>query len=190
MFDISRTVELVKGMLFQPQQTWQAYLADNKSWRETLIELALPLVAGSLLISFILSFLFPGVLSLGLGGLILSLITGVLALFVSAFILGFLASLFKGRNDFDRAFAALTLTGVPAYAGMAISGLPFIGWLLMLLAAIYSLVLLYQIIPEALGVPDDRRVTHFVSFLIAAVIAMLVLNVLLLPISGPLLFGS
>ena len=39
----------------------------------------------------------------------------------------------------DRAFAALTLTGVPAYVGMAIDALPFIGWLLMLLSAIVSL---------------------------------------------------
>lgn len=194
MFDVSRIAEIIKGMLLQPQPTWQAYLAENKSWRQTLTELALPLIVGSLVLSLILSFLFPGddlaMSDLGLGGLVFGLVGGVVGILVSAFLLALLAGLFKGQNDLDRAVAALTLTGIPAYVGIAIEALPLIGVLAMMVATIYSIVLLYRIIPDAHGVPQGRRVIHFISFLIAGAIALIVLSVVLLQILGPLFLGD
>ncbi len=194
MFDVNRTIQIAKGALLQPRATWQAYLAEGNDWRQTLKELSLPLIVGSLILSLLLSFVFPGssaaFAGIGLGGVILVIVGGILGLIISAFIFAYLAGVFQGRNDFDSAFAALTLTSVPAYAGAVVDPLPLIGFVLSLLLSIYSLVLLYKIIPDALGVPQQRRIIHFISCLLAGLVALMVIGFLFLQIFGPLFLGD
>ena len=48
MFDVNRTVRLIKGALLEPKPTWQAYLSDSDDWRETAKDLTLPLIVGTL----------------------------------------------------------------------------------------------------------------------------------------------
>jgi hypothetical protein len=194
VFDVNRTAQIIKGALLQPRATWQVYLPNVDDWRQTLKELSLPLIIGALILSFLLSLIFPGSASsfvgLGLGGVVFAIVGGILGLLISAFIFAFLAGVFKGRNDFDKAFAALSLTSVPAYAGIMIESLPLIGYLLSLLLTIYSLVLTYQIIPDALGVPQERRIVHFISCLIAGFVALFVIGLVFLQIFGPLFLSD
>ncbi|MDX1554955.1 MAG: hypothetical protein R3212_02920 [Xanthomonadales bacterium] len=47
---------------------------------------------------------------------------------------------------------------------------PWIGWLITLAGGILALVFLYRIIPLALGVPEDKRVVHFIASLVCVFI--------------------
>ena len=191
MLDVGNLVQLIQGMLLRPQPTWQAYLAEGKRWQQTLQELTLPLMVGSLILSLVISFLFPNdgpaMTDLGLGGLVVGLFFGVASFFVAGFFLALLAGAFKGRNDFDSAFSALTLTSVPSCVGTVIEPLPLIGTLLYILSAIYSMVLLYRIIPDALGVPGETRVIHFIAWIIAGSVAIILISMLVFPVLEPFL---
>ncbi len=179
MLDFNKTARLIKGALFQPQSTWQAYLSEADDWKETATGLTLPLIFGTLILTLILSFVFgsspPFSASIGLGAIVVGAIVGFAGFMITAFILALLAGMFKGNNDFDKAFAAVSLTAVPSYAGVVLGTLPWIGGLLSLGFLIYALVLLYRIIPDYLAVPQGLRVWHFISSMAAVFCVSLVL---------------
>jgi len=182
MFDINKTIELIKGGLLEPRATWQAYLAENRGWQDTTTLLMLPLIIASFLLAGILSWIFGGLYMFGRGGIgfwLLNLVMSLIAVATAGFIFSYLAGVFKGRNDFNKGLAAVSLSAIPAYVGGVLGALPFIGWIISLALAIVSLVFLYQIIPSYLEGPDDKRVLHYVVSLLTSFVVMLVLSALL-----------
>jgi len=182
MFDIKKTIDLIKSGLLEPKATWQSYLTENRSWQDTAAILTLPLIVASFIIAGILTLIFGGVYMFPRGGLgvwLLGLIMAVIAIAAAAFIFSYLAGVFKGRHDFNKGLAAVSLAAVPAYVGNALGALPFIGWLISLALGIVTLVFLYQIIPSYLEVPEDKRILHYVVSLVATFAVMLVLSALL-----------
>ena len=177
MLDFNKTARLIRGALFEPQSTWQAYSSEANGWTQTARELTLPLIVGTLFLTLILSTVFndPVFLQLGLGGWLFAAVFAFAGFMIVAFILALLAGVFNGNNDFDKAFAALSLTAVPSYAGIVLGTLPWIGMLISLGLMIYALVLLYRIIPDYLAVPQGARVKHFILSLAAAFVVSLLL---------------
>lgn len=53
-----------------------------------------------------------------------------------------------------------------------------IGWLISLALGVFSLVLLYKIIPSYLEVPEEKRVVHFIASLIATFILVFIVNMI------------
>ena len=152
--------------MLEPESTWQSYLQGNHNWQETAVLLTVPLIVASSVGAWILRLVFGGGAFAGGGTSIIDVIMGIvlaaIMLGVAAFVIGFLAGVFNGKNDFDKSLGALSLAAIPGYVGAILMPLPFIGFLLSLAASIYSLVLLYRIIPSYLEVPDDKRIIHFV----------------------------
>jgi len=182
MFDLKKTIDLIKGGLLEPKATWQSYLAENRGWQDTATILTLPLIVASFIIAGILTLLFSGFYMVprgGVGAWLLGLIMAVISIAAAAFIFSYLAGVFKGRHDFNKGLAAISLAAVPAYVGNALSALPLVGWLISLALGIVTLVFLYQIIPSYLEVPDDKRVLHYVVSLVATFVVMLVLGLVL-----------
>jgi hypothetical protein len=110
---------------------------------------------------------------------LISIVMGIVAAGVCAFIFSALAQMFGGKHNFALGLAAISLAFVPAYAGQALSPLPWIGWLLSLGLAIYGLVLRWRIIPMYLGVPAGRRAPHYILSLLATIVVFLVLSAIL-----------
>lgn len=183
MIDLTRTTQLVRDALFDPEPTWRSYLPEAGDWQKTARLLTVPLVVGAAVLAFVLGLLGSGVSAFGfrptLGGLVLGIVWGLIAAGVVAFIFSFLAGVFGGKNSFALGLAATTLAFVPGYAGQVLGALPWVGWLLSLALGIYSLILLWRIIPLYLEVPDVKRTMHYIVSLIATVIAFVVLSTLL-----------
>ncbi len=184
MFDPKRTFELISGGLMSPAATWERYLGQNPGWQVTAIQLTVPLVVLAVLVGWILSAIFGTHFYWGYGhGLVLSLIiapiAALLALGLMSLVVSFLAGQFGGQFDFNRGFAGVSLAAIPSYVGSALGPIPWIGWLLSLIGAITSLVFLYKIIPLALGVPENRRVLHFIVALVLVFIVNVVLSLIL-----------
>lgn len=180
MLDPNKTIELIKGGLLEPQQTWQSYLSENRGWQDTAILLTLPLIIISFVLAGIVSLIFGGrgmVAGVpGFGGWLLALIMAAVGITIAAFVFSYLAGVFKGKSDFNRGLAAMSLAAIPAYAGNIVAPVPFIGWIVSLALAIVSLVFLYRIIPSYLEVPQDKRVLHFIASLVAMFVVMLILS--------------
>ncbi len=184
-FDIRKTVDLVKGGLLAPEPTWNAYLAETPEWQKTLALLTGPLLLANVILSVLFTWMTGGLSASMLGGSLLmawvySLVAAAVGFTLLVFIINFLAGTFGGQPNFARAFAAVSLTAIPAsLAGIAGALIPWLGFLVSLAGGIWSLVLLYRIIPLALGVPGEKRTLHFVATLVVALIAnMLVAGVL------------
>lgn len=188
MFDFNKTIQLIKGAMLEPHATWQSYRSEASDWKLTARDLTLPLIVGALILTSILSIVFRGsfLYGSGVGGLLFGIVAGFVGFLITAFILAWLAGAFGGSNDFDKAFAAVSLTAVPSYAGVVLGVLPWIGGLLSLGFAIYALVLLYRIIPEYLAVPQGKRVSHF----ICSMAAILVVSLVIAGVFGVSLIGA
>lgn len=89
-------------------------------------------------------------------------------------------------RSFDQAFAAVTFGFLPGFVGMVLQALPFIGALIMVIAAIYALMTLYRALPVFLPIAEPDRLKHFIATFLAALVASLVLSALL----GAILLGS
>lgn len=183
MPDIQKTLALIKDGLLEPRATWQSYLAENRSWQETALLLTLPLILASVVLAGLLSLILGGRVGygagMGFGAWLIGLVMAVVGIAIAAFIFSFLAGVFKGTHDFNKGLAALSLAAIPGYLGNIIGVVPYIGWIVSFALAIVSLVFLYKIIPLYLEVPDDKRVLHYITSLVATFIAMLILGTLL-----------
>lgn len=186
MFDLNRTVQLVRGALFDPETTWRSYLPEAGDWQKTAMLLTGPLIVVSAIIAYLLGFLGsdsmfgpfrPTILSTLLGIVMMAIWAGVVAFVFSA-----LAGAFGGRNNFALGLAATTLAFVPGYVGQALSALPWIGGLLLLIMIIWSLIQLWKIIPLYLEVPDGKRTPHY----IASIVVMLILGAIM----GRVVYGA
>lgn len=181
MFDPKRTLDLVKGALLDPEPTWRSYLPEALDWKKTALLLTGPLIVAAALISWLLGFLHtgPSILGLGrptLGTVLLQIVMGAVLAGVVALIWSALAGAFRGKSSFALGLAATTLAFVPGYVGQALSGLPWIGRLLALVLLIYSLVLLWRIIPLYLEVPDTSRAAHYVVSILACIVAAFIVS--------------
>ncbi|NNF41222.1 MAG: hypothetical protein HKN64_07565 [Woeseiaceae bacterium] len=180
MFDFKRTLELIKGAVFDPQPTWDSYLPDADDWKKTAAVLTGPLIVGSGVLAFILDRIFPNRMAFIPDTSLLDMIKGIVmaavAAVIIAFIFAFLAGLFKGKNSFPKALAATSLAFVPGYFGNALVHLPWIGWLLGMALGIYGLVLLWRILPGYLEVPGSSRVGHYILSLAACIAVFVIMG--------------
>ncbi len=190
MFDFKRTIDLIKGALFDPEATWDSYLPDAGDWKKTAALLTGPLVVGSGIISYVINLIFPNRLPFLPGPTLTGMLAGILisaiAAVVIAFVVAILAGMFKGKNSFPLGLAATSLAFVPGYIGIALVHIPWLGGLISLAFGIYGLVLLWRIIPKYLEVPGASRVGHYILSLVASIVVLFILSA----VFGGALFGA
>ena len=179
-FDLKETIRLIKGGLLDHQATWQGYFETEPPWQKTVGLLTLPLILINVLLSVLIASVIGGGYIYGtsfLGALISGLLMSAIGMALAAFVLGFVAGLMGGQNSFARGLAAISLAAIPgAIAGIVGALIPFVGVLITLAGAILSLVFLYQILPLALGVPEEKRVLHFIGSLILLFVLNLIVG--------------
>jgi len=194
MFDLSRTLQLVKGALFDAEATWQSYLPEAGNWQKTAFLLTGPLIITSAILAYLIGLLGSDAALFGqfrptITSTLVTIVMGAVAAGVISFIVSALAGAFGGKNSFALGLAATSLAFVPGYLGQALSQLPWIGALVGLGLAIYGLILLWRIIPVYLEVPDGKRTGHYILSLVATIAVMIVLSILLRPMIGPDMSG-
>jgi hypothetical protein len=189
VLDLNRTVQLIKGALFDAEATWHSYLPEAGNWQKTAFLLTGPLIVLSAVLAYLIGFLGADASAFGfrptIASTLLSIVAGAVAAVVVALIVSVLAGLFGGKGNFAHGLAATSLAFVPGYLGQALGWLPWIGWLVALGFFVYALVLFWRIIPIYLEVPDSKRVGHFILSLLATIVVMFLISMLLRPIIGP-----
>jgi hypothetical protein len=181
-FDFKKTLELIKGGLLNPNETWASYLAENQDWKSTLIILTGPLILANIILSLLLSRMMGTLSPFVMGGnwfsaLIFGLVMAAIGFAVAVFVFSFLAGTFGGKASFSRAFAAVSLAAIPAWVGGIIgAAIPWVGGLISLAGGIVSLVFLYKIMPLALEVPENNRVLHFVASLVVVIVINMIIG--------------
>ncbi|MEJ8567992.1 Yip1 family protein [Elongatibacter sediminis] len=184
-FDFKKTLELIRGGLLSRETTWTEYLSENPGWQQTAMVLTGPLILLNVVLGVLFARMMGGYTAYGVhmnvfSALIFALVMAVIGFLVAVFVFNFLAGVFKGKTDFSRAFAAVSLAAIPAWvAGIVGALIPGIGFLISLAGAIMTLVFLYKIMPLALDVPSEKRVMHFVVSLIVIFLINLVVGMVI-----------
>lgn len=192
MIDLNRTLGLVKGGLFDSEQTWRSYLPEAGCWRKTAFLLTGPLIIVAAVAAYILGFLGSDTSFLGsfrptIISTIVSIVMMVITAGVVAFVISALAGAFGGKNNFAFGLAATTFAFIPGYVGKAVTWLPWIGFLLSLGLFVYAFILLWKVIPIYLDVPSDRRVGHYILSLLATFVVLFILSMTLGRLAMPLM---
>jgi hypothetical protein len=191
MFDLNRTVQLVRGALFDAEATWRSYLPEAGDWRKTAFLLTGPLIIASTVLAYLFGLMSSDTSLFGMFrptilSSLVNIMTSAIAAGVVALIFSKLAGMFGGKSTFALGLAATTFAFVPGYLGQAVTWIPWIGGLLTLLLLIYSLVLLWRIIPIYLEVPEGKRAGHYIVSLLATIIVMFVISTTV----GRLMYGA
>ena len=193
MLDLNRTFSLIKGAVFDPEATWRSYLPEAENWQKTAVLLTGPLIILTAVLGYIVGLLGSDVSAFGfrptIVSTLLTIVFGVIAAGLVAFIVSALAGMFGGKRSFALGLAATSLAFVPGYLGQVLGWLPWIGGLVLFGLFIYALVLLWRIIPIYLEVPAGKRVGHYILSLIAAIVVMFLISMLLRPLAGPDMTG-
>ena len=189
VFDIDRTLHLIKGALFDPEATWQEYLPEAGNWQKTAALLTGPLIVTSAVLAYLVGFLGSDAALFGMfrptiGSTIANIILGAVGAATVAFVFSALSGAFGGKNSFALGLAGTTLAFVPGYAGQALAQLPWIGGLIGLGLFVYALVLLWRIVPVYLEVPEAKRTGHYILSLVGTIAAMVVISFLVRPLVG------
>jgi len=172
-------VSRAKGLLTQPLVEWNAVAAEPADVGSLFTRYVVPLSAIPAIAGFIGAYLIIGA-AVGPGplliGAISSYILGLIGIFVLGKIIELLAPKFGAPAD---GIAAMKLA---AYAPTAswVAGifllLPFLGALLALIGALYSIYLFYVGAPIVARVPKDRAVTFTIAVFVVALLVNLVIG--------------
>ena len=185
-FDFRKTLALVKGGILDREATWNNYFQDCPSWKITAIQLTAPLILANIVLGIVIGHVTGGFTPYGsysniFSALFWGLILAVLGFGITVSVFNFLAGTFKGKNNFSRAFAAISLAAIPSWlAGILAALLPgFFGMTIVLVGGITSLVFMYKIMPLALEVPNEKRTLHFIASLVVIIIGNMIIGGLL-----------
>ncbi len=176
----------VKGIVLKPAEEWQRIEAEHispaKLYKLFIVPLAAigpiaSLLLGVVTLGFVSALL--GTLKLALAGMIVSAILQyVLTLgwvYVLASIANALAPSFGGQRNMPSALKLIANSCLPVWvAGMCLL-IPLLGILIVLLAALYSLFVLYLGAPITLRVPKDKSVGYTAVLIIVGFVAALVI---------------
>ena len=190
MIDLNRTLRLIKGGIFDPENTWRDYLPEAENWQTTAFLLTGPLILIAAVVAYLLGFLGSDMSMFGrfrptVVSTIMTIVSSAIVAVVVAWVVSALAGAFGGKSGFGLGLAATTFAFIPGYIGQALVWLPWVGGLLAFGLFIYGLVLLWKAVPVFLAVPDGKRTGHYILALVASIAAVLILSLTIGRFAGP-----
>lgn len=184
-------VARVKAILLNPKEVWPAIAAETKNSTQILIQYAIPLMLISPICSLIGSQVFGysalGItyrpsLTLSLSIAVSSFVMSIVALYVVSFIVNFFSPKFGGKENFDESFKLVAYSFTAAWVVGIFGLIPMLSILGIL--GLYSIYLLYVGATPVMGIPEDKAGTFTAVTFIAAIVVMIILNMIAATLVG------
>ena len=171
-------IDRVKSILLQPKETWVVIDSENTDvatlyTQYAMILAAIPAVCGFIGLSLI-GFSAFGVsvrvpLVAGLVNMVLSYVLSLVGVFVLGLIINALAPTFGGHKSQIQALKVAVYASTAAMVGGVFSLLPALS-MLALIAALYSIYLLYTGLPVLMKSAPEKSIAYTVVVIIAAIV--------------------
>ena len=176
-------VERVPAILLKPKETWPQIAAEPATpatiYGSYLVFLAaIPAICGFIGWTLIgagmmgVSFRLP--ITTGLAQLVVGYLLSLGIVWVLALIVNALAPTFGGSKNFVAALKVIAYGSTAGFVGGVFSLLPALGWL-GLLAALYSIYLIYTGLPVLMRCPSARAGAYTAVVVVCSLVAMIVL---------------
>jgi hypothetical protein len=169
----------VRNILLTPRTEWPVIAAEPDTTaglytRYILIVSALGPIGMFISNSLIGTTTFLGTFRMGVGaGLSMAVATyvlGLVGIFLWSLIINALAPTFGGQKDSVQALKTAAYAATAAWVGGLAQIIPWIGWLIGLAAAIYSVYLLYLGLPHTMKAPADKATGYTAVTIIVAIV--------------------
>jgi hypothetical protein len=175
-------VERAKSIILKPKEEWIVIDQETTSVSTLIVTYLFPLALIPAIAAFIgygvvgVAFFGP-VLSWGIKQAIVSFITTMLGVYISAYVIDMLAPNFGSTKDFRKAFQLVVYAYTPVMLAGAFQAIPILG--LLGIVGLYGLYLLYIGIKPMMKTPDDKVTAYFVVSLLVIIAVYFVLGAIL-----------
>lgn len=187
----SGLVERVKNILLTPQAEWEKIDAEPADVNKIYMGYVLPLAVLSAICGFIGMSVFglnlmgttyrvglvPGAV-----GAVIQVAAGVGGVFLMAFIANALAPTFGSQQNMGQAHKLAAYGSTAGFLAGVFSIFPPLA--MLGIVGLYSLYLIYVGLPKMMKTPEDKRIAYFLSIIVVAIIAGVVLSVVLGTLRG------
>jgi hypothetical protein len=117
-------------------------------------------------------------MDLGIYQAISVLVTAIISVFISAFVIDALAPSFGSEKNMGRSVQLVSYSYTPGWIGGLLAILPSIA-LVGTLAGLYGLYLLYLGLPKLKKTPADKHVGYFVVSLLVIIVVYFILGLIM-----------
>lgn len=190
-------VDRVKNILLTPKTEWDVIAAETTPTQQLIVGYVLPLAAAAAVAGFIGSFfvlasfgMTGGFLMWGVVAMVVRIVMAVVAVFVVGFVIDALAPSFGGQKNAAQAQKVAVYSFTAAWVGGIFAIIPYLGWLIALLASLYGLYLLYLGLPKLMLNPEDKTIGYTVVVVIVTIVVMVIVNVLATCATAPAYLGA
>ena len=185
-------VERVQAILLKPKETWPVIAAEAGDipsiYKNYLVYLAaIPAIAGFIGMSLVgvgafgVSFRVPFLT--GLVNMVVGFVLALAMVYVLALIANALAPTFKGEKNLLNAFKLVAYGATAGMVGGIFNLLPALS-MLGLLAALYSIYLLYTGIPVMMKAPEDKALGYTAVLIVCGIVAGIIVGAVSAMFSG------
>jgi hypothetical protein len=176
---MSNLITRVQNILLTPKTEWPVIAAEPETTsglytKYILIVSALGPLAMFLKNTLIGTSTFIGTfrvdMATGLKWLVLMYVLGLAGIFLWSLVINALAPTFGGQKDSVQALKTAAYAATAAWVGGVAQLIPWVGWLIGLAAAVYSIYLLYLGLPHTMKAPADRAAGYTAVAIIVAIV--------------------
>ncbi|HSQ74328.1 MAG TPA: Yip1 family protein [Bacteroidota bacterium] len=175
-------VDRAKNIMLTPKTEWPVIAGEAPNATAIVMGYVIPLALIPAVATVIGTGLIGGImgtsLAWGIGMGVVSFISTVLGVYLTALVMNFLAPNFGSQKDFGRAMQTVAYSYTPAWVAGILNIIPAIGWLAALLG-LYGLYLMYLGLPHTMKTPQDKVVLYLIVTIIVLVIVFAILGAIL-----------
>lgn len=182
-------IDRAKNILVNPKEEWAVIEQEEPNIGALVTGYAIPLILLSAVCTFIgfafISSVYRGLgMGYAIGMAVAQLLTALIGLFISAFVIDALAPSFGSEKNLGRAMQLVVYSGTAAWVAGILNILPFLMWVPMI-AGLYGIYILYLGLPHMMKTPDDKRIIYMiVAFVVNAVVVMVLGGILATTLLG------
>jgi hypothetical protein len=170
--DTMTLIDRAKNILLTPKTEWPAIAVESATPQSLYLGYVLILAA----IGPIAMALRGGIFGMGIGFAVVSYVVALAMTALLALIVDVLAPSFGGEKNFIRSLQLAAYSCTAAWVAGIFHLLPFVGGILSLLAAIYSIYTFYLGVPTMKKCPGDKAAVYTVVVMICGLVAGAVLS--------------
>jgi hypothetical protein len=192
--DLNKLMARAKAILLSPKSEWPVIAGEPTTVADLYKGYAIWLAALPAIFTFLkmsvigTSVMFAGTIRIGVGAglttMVMSYVLALAMLYVLALIVDALAPSFGGQKNSIQAFKVV----VYAYTASWVAGIaqivPWLGLLLMIAGAVYSIYLMYLGLPATMKCPPEKAAGYTAVIVIVAIVVGAVIGVVVGSVAG------
>lgn len=175
-------VDRAKNIILTPKTEWPVIAGEDPVAGQIVSGYVIPLA----LIPAVASMLGYGLVgrgmftsfTMGIALAIVSFVVAVAGVYLTAFVIDYLAPNFGSQKNFGRSMQLVAYSYTPAWVAGILTIIPVLG-VLVLIASLYGLYILYLGFPHTMKTPQDKVISYMVVSIIVLIIVYFVLTAIL-----------